>query len=213
MRSVPAVPLSEEELLDPDRAALVVWDMQVGMAGKAPGVDAVTLVARNLIAEADNAGLPVVWSRHVGLPLEFTSAVRRAQFMERQKVASPQDVKPHMLPGDPGVAFLPDLQPAAHHLVLDKTTPSFFIGTPFDSALRATRTEVIVLCGVATERGIEFTARHAIALGYFVVIVEDGVGSFTQEGHELGMAFLRSAARVVPSSRIISIWRSHTRGR
>lgn len=201
-------PESPDDLLKSSRAALVVWDMQIGMAGKALGVEALKQTVAALIAAADAAEIPVIWSRHVGLPLEFTTLGRRHQLMQRQGVASPDQVKPHMLPGDADVAFLPGLQPAPHHLVLDKTTPSFFIGTPFDSSLRAAGAQVVVLCGVATERGIEFTARHAMALGYFVVVVEDGVGSFTSEGHAIGMAYMRSAMPVIPASRIVSIWRA-----
>ena len=111
MRPAPAVPFSEEELLDPDRAALVIWDMQLGMAGRALDVDGIKNAVDDLVTAADLAGLPVIWSRHIGLPLEFTSAVRRAQFMERQKVSSLEDVKPHMLPDNPDVAFLPGLSP------------------------------------------------------------------------------------------------------
>ena len=199
-------PDSPEAMVDPARAALVVWDMQRGMAGRAPGVDSIKQTVSALVTAADVASIPVIWSRHVALPLAFTTAGRRLQLMQRQKVNSPRDLKPHMQPDDPEVAFLPGMKPAPHHLILDKTTPSFFIGTPFDSALRATETETIVLCGVATERGIEHTARHAMALGYYVVIVEDGVGSFTTEGHEMGMAFLRSAMLVMPADKILAVW-------
>jgi nicotinamidase-related amidase len=195
-------------MLDRGNCVLIAWDMQVGMAGKASGVNDVKHTVSALIAAADAADVPVIWSRHVGLPLRFTPAGRRRQLMQRQNVTSEKEIRPHMLPGDPEVAFLPGLEPAPHHLVLDKTTPSFFIGTPFESALKAVDAQTLVICGVATERGIEHTARHAMALGYFVVVVEDGVGSFTREGHELGMAFLRAAMPVVSAGEVMRAWRA-----
>lgn len=209
MRKMPDSPL---QMVEPNGSALVVWDMQIGMAGKALGVDAIRNAASSLIAAADAADVPVIWSRHVGMPLRFTPEGRRHQLMERQKVKSESEIKPHMLPDDPGVAFLPGLAPAAHHLVLDKTTPSFFIGTPFESALRAVEARTIVICGVATERGIEMTARHAMALGYFVVVVGDGIGSFTAEGHEIGMSFIRSAMPVVSAGDVMKAWQAGAGG-
>lgn len=87
--------------------------------------------------------------------------------------------------------------------MLEKSSPSFFIGTPLEVRLRAMAVEGVILVGVATEQGIEFTARHALALGYFAVIAEDAVGSVTPEGHESGLAYLRTAALVVSTEDIL----------
>jgi nicotinamidase-related amidase len=48
------------------------------------------------------------------------------------------------------------------------------------------------MTGVASDIGIEFTCRHAAALGYFSVVIEDATGSYTREAHECSLAFLRS---------------------
>ena len=50
----------------------------------------------------------------------------------------------------------------------------------------------IVLAGVATDIGVEFTARHAAALGYFSVIAEDATGSYTDEAQARSIGFLKS---------------------
>lgn len=196
------------DLLAPRGAALVVWDMQVGMAGKAVGIEAIKAAVLDLVDSADSADVPVIWSRHVGMPLRFTPESRRFQLMQRQKADSLDKVHPHMLPGDPEVEFLPGVAPKPGHLVLDKTTPSFFVGTPFEQALHAVNARTIVLCGVATERGIEMTGRHAMTLGYHVVIANGAIGSFTTEGHEIGMAFIRTAMMVLPASDIEKAWRA-----
>ena len=47
------------------------------------------------------------------------------------------------------------------------------------------------MTGVATDVGIELTCRHAAALGYFSVVIEDATGSYTLEAHERSLAFLR----------------------
>jgi nicotinamidase-related amidase len=65
----------------------------------------------------------------------------------------------------------------------------------------------LVLAGVATEIGIEFTARHAAALGYFSVIAEDACGSYTVEAHARSIAFLRGwTSPVAATEEICGIW-------
>src|SRR5690606_32342288 len=66
------MPHTLEDYLRPDRCALVMWDMQKGLAGKAPAVDSIRLNAQRLIAAADAAGVLVVWSRHILPPLDLT---------------------------------------------------------------------------------------------------------------------------------------------
>lgn len=200
------IPSSLEEILDPDSTAFVVWDMQVGMAGRAFNLPTVEANTHRLISAADAADVAVVWSRHSGLPLEYTSNVRLADLMERQGAKSPSELHRHMEPDTDEWQWLPDFHPSDGHLVLDKSTPSFFVGTPFELAVRSRGIRSLVLAGVATERGIEMTARHAIALGFFVVVAEDGVGSFTQEGHNLGLQYLRSAMPVVSTEEIVRSW-------
>jgi nicotinamidase-related amidase len=66
-------------------------------------------------------------------------------------------------------------------VALQKHTASFFVGTPLEQLLRNRGIEAIILCGLATETGIEGTARHASQLGFYPVIVEEAVGSRKQD--------------------------------
>jgi nicotinamidase-related amidase len=84
--------------------------------------------------------------------------------------------------------------------------PSLFVDTPLDLRLKARGITTVVLAGVATDIGIEFTARHALASGYYSVIAEDATGAYTQEAHERSMAFLRNWGPVVSADEICSIW-------
>ncbi len=94
----------------------------------------------------------------------------------------------------------------SHELVIDKSAPSLFHDTEADTRLRARGIRTLVLAGVATDIGIDFTARHAMALGYFAVVAEDAVGGYTAAAHEHAMAILRPSAFVAPSDEIISCW-------
>jgi nicotinamidase-related amidase len=61
--------------------------------------------------------------------------------------------------------------------VLDKLTMSAFEGTWLDFALRDCGVNAFIIVGVATEIGIEPTARHGADLGYIPVLITDACGS------------------------------------
>jgi nicotinamidase-related amidase len=98
--------------------------------------------------------------------------------------------------------------PSPHHLVIEKSQPSFFVDTPLALRLRALDRDTLVIGGVATDIGIEFTCRHAAALGFYTVVAEDASGAYTREAHERSLAFLRGwTTPVVPTAAICDIWR------
>lgn len=201
------VPGSLAEIAHPSRTALVVWDMQAGIGAKAHNFAQLLPALRALLAAARTSGALVVWSRHVAPPLGLTAPVGLRTLMKRQNVGDAAQLKAFMQLGTPDVEIIPELDPQPDEPVIEKSTPSFFIGTPLELRLRARGITTIVLAGVATEQGIEMTARHALALGFFPIVAEDAVGSFSQAGHDLGLAYLRTAADVVPTAEIVSAWR------
>jgi nicotinamidase-related amidase len=112
----------------------------------------------------------------------------------------------YMRPGSPDAAFIPGFEPGPDELVIDKTAPSLFHNTPADARLRARGIRTLVMGGVATDIGIDFTARHAMALGYFPVVAADASGGFADAAHEHAMAILRSFTFVASSEDIIKHW-------
>jgi nicotinamidase-related amidase len=102
--------------------------------------------------------------------------------------------------------FLPGFAPAPHHIVLEKSMPSLFVDTPLDLRLKARGISTIVLAGVATDIGIEFTARHAMASGYYSVIAEDATGAYTDEAHARSISFLRGWTPVVSAADVCDVW-------
>jgi nicotinamidase-related amidase len=126
--------------------------------------------------------------------------------MARQGLKSPEGLRGGLEEGSREVEFLPGLTPRAEELVLTKSTASFFVGTPLEIRLRARGIATLVLAGVATEHGIEFTARHASALGFYVVVAADACGTFDVQAHDNSLRYLRSTADVLASSEIAAIW-------
>ena len=203
------VPLTVGDFLQPARVALVMWDMQKGLAGRAPDAKRVVERARLLLAAADAAGVPVIWSRHVLPPLALTNGPFLLWLMKKQRVDDPDRLVPSMQEGMAETEFVDGLAPAAHHLVLQKSQPSLFVDTPLDARLKVLGADTLVIAGVATDIGVEFTCRHAAALGYYSVVVEDAVAAYTAEAHERSLAFLRGWTTPVVSTKLVrEVWTS-----
>jgi nicotinamidase-related amidase len=200
------VPLTLEEFIVPEKTALVMWDMQKGLAGRAVNIDRIKVKAERLLQAADEAGVLVIWSRHLLPPLDLTVGPFLLFLMRKQRVDHPSKLKPFMQEGMEEVEFLPGFTPARHHVILEKSMPSLFVDTPLDLRLKARGIKTIVLAGVATDIGLEFTARHAMASGYYSVIAEDAAGAYTEEAHARSIAFLRSWTPVVSTDDICTVW-------
>jgi len=202
-----AIPLSLEDFLQRDRVALLLWDMQNGLAGKAPEIDAIRRNARRLVEEADRLSLPVIWSRHVLPPLELTAGPFLLFLMKKQGVDHPSKLKPTMQRGGSDTEFIDGLQPKPHHLVLEKSQPSLFVDTPLALRLRTMNVDTLVIAGVATDIGVEFNCRHGAALGFYTVVAEDASGAYTREAHERSLVYLRSSGtQVTTTETICGIW-------
>ena len=75
-----------------------------------------------------------------------------------------------------------DALPAAVRLV--KRQMSAFFGSELDLQLRRRGCETVVICGVATNLGVEATARAAFDLNYNVVLASDACSSVAPGWHE-----------------------------
>lgn len=183
-----------------------MWDFQVGLAGKALHLEAIVEAGRRLLAAADEAEIPVFWSRHTLPPIEATTPGMQLFQARKQGVATAAELRPFMQPGSPEREFLPSLSPRPDDTIIDKSTPSFFVGTTLEQRLFAAQVRSVVLAGVTTEIGVDLTAKHALALGYVPVVIEDAVGSYTDEAKEVGLAALRTWIPLASTDEIISVW-------
>ena len=76
-------------------------------------------------------------------------------------------------------------------------------GTELDLQLRRRGIRTIVLGGVATQMGVESTARQAYEHGYELLIVKDATTSSVVEAHDMSMKhILPRLARLVQSGDI-----------
>ncbi|MEN3378798.1 MAG: ureidoacrylate peracid hydrolase [Hyphomicrobiales bacterium] len=201
------IPLTLADFLRRDRVALVMWDMQKGLAGRSPMIGEIVPRANRLIDAAERAAIPVIWSRHILPPLRFTSGPFLKFLMKKQQVDRPSRLKPTMQEGMEDTQFVDGLSPRPNHLVLEKSQPSLFVDTPLDLRLKAMAIDTLVIAGVATDIGIELTCRHAATLGYYSVVAEDATGAYSREAHERSLAFLRGwTTPVVTTQTIVDAW-------
>ncbi len=202
------IPTTLQEFIAPEKTALIMWDMQNGLAGKASNLEQIKQNANHLLDSADRLKMPVFWSKHILPPLALTTEPFLLFLMKKQKVKDPTELVETMKIGMKDAEYLDGLSPRKDHFILEKSQPSFFIDTPLDLRLNTLGVKTLVFAGVATDIGIEFTCRHAASLGYFSVVAEDACGSYTEIAHNRSLDFLRSwITPVVKTQEIIDIWK------
>src|SRR6266478_2805474 len=176
-----SIPRTLEEVCDPQRGALLVYDMQVGILSQIKNADELTRQVLKVLTAARNAGVRVFFSRHLSLPKELMGMFQFRMAMAWQRTDSPEQVNPWFLRDAPGFQITPELLPRPSEGVFDKLTMSAFEGTWLDFALRDCGINAFIIIGVATEIGIEPTIRHGADLGYIPVFVNDACGSGNAE--------------------------------
>jgi biuret amidohydrolase len=175
------IPETLEEACDPTRAALIVYDMQVGVLNQVAQRDEVIDTVQRVVEAARGASVRVFFFRHMSLPKNIAGVFQLRQAMAWQRVTSVDHVEPWFLRDSPGFPITPELQPMPTEAVFDKITMSAFEGTPLDIALRDCGLSVFVVVGVAMEIGIEPTVRHGADLGYIPVVVTDACGAGNED--------------------------------
>jgi biuret amidohydrolase len=175
------VPNSLQDVCRPERLALLVYDMQVGILGQIADGESVIQNVRDVLEAARSAGVRTYFTRHVTLPVELMGVAQLRMWRAWQRVDRLEDVRSPFLPDAPQTQIVPELKPTEKEAILDKLTLSAFAGTPLELALRSAGVEALAVVGVATEIGIEPTVRHAGDLGLIPVIVTDACAAGNAE--------------------------------
>src|SRR6266478_4643513 len=177
-----------QDVCDPSRLALLVYDMQVGIVSQLKGSEPVTARVTQVLAAARQAGVRTFFTRHMSLPRELMGAFQYRMAMAWQRLDDPAKVEPWFLRDSPGFAIVPELAPRPSEAIFDKLAMSAFEGTPLAFALRDCGITAVAICGIATEVGIEPTVRHAADLGFVPVVVTDACGAGQDEAARRSVA-------------------------
>jgi biuret amidohydrolase len=170
------IPQTLDDVCDPTRLALVVYDMQVGIVKQIENGRQITDRVLQVLDAARAARIRVIFTRHMSLPQELMGVSQFRMAMAWQRVKSANEVKPWFLRDSPGFHLIPELNPLPSEAIFDKIAMSAFEGTPLDIALRDCGIDAFAIVGIAMEIGIEPTARHGADLGYIPVVVKDACG-------------------------------------
>jgi nicotinamidase-related amidase len=95
------------------------------------------------------------------------------------------------------------IKPVTSDIILDKTTASIFIGTNFEYLMHDRGINTLIFAGIATEIGVESSARDASNRGFFPVVVSDCVSSMNKEAHERSLKNLEKIVIVEKAEDIL----------
>lgn len=175
--------------IDPATTALIAIDFQNEyFSGRMPipgGLSALRQ-SKRLIAWADANRVPVFHAQHMA------------------PASSPLFAE-----GSQAFEIHADIQPAAHHTVLQKPTPSAFAGTALQEKLQAGGIKTLIITGLMTHMCVSATAFDAAPRGLHSLIVSDACATRDLDlegggvlGHqELHRAALRGVSDVVAEVR------------
>ena len=162
--------------LDPKSTALVLIDLQNGIVGLplAPYTGAEVAERGSRLASALRAsGATVVFVR-----VSMTEILHPA-------VDAPMRDPNAPAPAAEASELIAGLERRSEDLVITKRQWGAFYGTELDQQLRRRGIRTIVLGGIATNFGVESTARAAFDRGYEVIFVEDAMSSLHADAHRL----------------------------
>jgi nicotinamidase-related amidase len=194
------IPDTLAEVCRPERTALLVYDMQVGIVSQIPEGRHIVERVRSVLDAARRGSYRVFFTRHMSMPNEVAGVAQLRTAMAWQRVDTVEKVKPAFLRDTPRFEIISDIAPLASEGVIDKITMSAFVGTPLDIAFRDRGINSFVIVGIALEVGIEPTVRHALDLNYIPVIVTDACGHGNAEAAERSLATLEFTGGSIQTS-------------
>lgn len=183
---------------DPTSTALVLVDLQHGVVARqtAPRLPAeVVHNAARLAAAARERGVLVVMVR-------VSFAAGRADAVQ-------SDVDEPMQASLPSGwdQLVEEMQPREGDVVVTKRQWGAFYGTPLDLELRRRGRRTLVLGGIATNFGVESTARDAYERNYQLVLVEDLMASLDPAAHDFAVTrIFPRLGRVCTLEDVLSWW-------
>jgi nicotinamidase-related amidase len=205
------VAINLAELADPRHTAMLVMEMQRGVAGdlaKFPDLGrvcderGVVGNAARVAAAARAAGVRVVQCTAAFRADRAGSHVDNCPFI-KGLLQDPE----HMLEGTGAVEVLPELHDPADLESRRYHGFSPFTGTSLDQTLRSMGVRTVVAAGLSLNLGIPGLCLEAVNLGYRVVVVTDAVAGIPASyGDEVMANTIGLLAARVPAQNLITVW-------
>jgi nicotinamidase-related amidase len=191
-----------EEMLRPSHAALVVWDVQNALVKSIFNREAFLDALAQLVASL-RGKMPVFYTLITPMPASFQSGWAYYSRMRMFRVDDPAKLPSFMTPGTSDSEIAGAVRPQPGDVLIEKATPNIFLGTNVEPMLRNRGIRSLIFTGIATEMGVEHSARDAGARGFFPVVATDCVSSRDKEAHERSLANLQRLAVTATSGEIV----------
>jgi nicotinamidase-related amidase len=190
------------EIVAPGHSCLVVWDVQAGLVDRIFNKEEFINSLKGLL-EGLREKIPVVYTLITPTPKGFQSSWHIYSMMKRFNVKEVSKLPHFMAPGSKEREIPEAVRPVAGDVILDKPTASIFIGTNFENMMRNRGITTLIFTGIATEFGIESSARDASNRGFYPVVISDCVSSMDKDAHERSLKNLNKMVIVKSSVELL----------
>ncbi|MDT0401598.1 MULTISPECIES: isochorismatase family protein [Streptomyces] len=184
-------------VLDPDRAVLLIHDMQRFFVEKLPAFRSPrTELVRHTVAlreAAVHAGVPVLYTAQPG-GMSPDERGLLADFWGPGMSTDPEDR-----------AVVDELVPDEGDTVLTKWRASAYHGGELLRLLRASGRDQMVLCGIYAHVGVLLTASDGFAHGVQTFVAGDATADFSRGHHRLALSYMAArCAMVLPTGGLVA---------
>jgi nicotinamidase-related amidase len=190
-----------QEIVEPSHTALVVWDVQNLLVDFIFNKEEFIRNINFLINSARKIKIPIFYTSVEKLPTKYESSARLYTYTKL--FASHQKSMP--LPPEKRDLSLA-IKKEQDEILITKHTASIFIGTDFERMIRNAGITTIIFSGIATELGVESSARDALNRDFYPVIVSDAVSSSDKDAHMRSLQNMERFLTVVSTNELASIW-------
>jgi nicotinamidase-related amidase len=187
-----------EEILDPSHTALVVWDVQHGTTKVIFNKEEFSKNLNSVVELARKSNIPIFFTpiqipskRFESSAIIYTLGKLGFDRLFEQFTAEDRDFT---------------LKPKEDEIVINKHTGSIFIDTGFERMLRNAGIITVVFTGIATEFGIESSARDAFNRGFYSVVVSDCVSSPYNDRHDRSLENMKNLITIINSKELENVW-------
>ena len=189
---------TNEEILDPSHTALVLWDVLRAFEKIIFNKEEFSKILDSIVELARKSNIPIFFTTVQTLPRRFESpaniyTLSRLGFDRLFDQFTTEDMD-----------FA--IKPIHDEIVINKHTASIFIDTGFERMLRNAGIITVVFTGIATEFGVESSARDAFNRGFYSVVLSDCVSSPYKDGHDRSLENMKNLITIINSNELENIW-------
>ena len=194
-----------ERAVEPDRAALLVVDLQKGeynpdkIAAEPDRAylferirDVVIPNGRKLLAACRAARVEVIYTVVEALTLDGRD---RSLDYKVSGIFVPK--------GSWQAEVLDELKPLANEIVIPKTSSSLFNSTNFEYVLRNLGVEYVMVMGILTDQCVETAVRDGCDRGFLMTLVDDACATFSEQRHKEALIGFKGYCRVRTTAQIV----------